>query len=77
MLLPIILIALTWRFFKKLAFKSRGLLRYWKIIPLVLAMLLISSGIAHAGVIECGVIQTPFWWADVIRLIILVIAILM
>ena len=41
-LLPIILIALTWRFFKSMAFKSRGLLRYWKIIPLVLAMLLMG-----------------------------------
>ena len=73
-LLPLLLIAGVWVFLKFIGFKFKGLFRYWRVAALVLAVLLMFSGAAHAGVLECAAICPPLWWTDIIGIVLLLVA---
>ena len=73
LLFPIILIAAICWLLGYIRFKCKGLLRHWRIIPMVLAMLLLFTGITQAG-IQCGVVRPPLWWTDFVGIILLIVA---
>ena len=76
LLLPIIVIAAIWWLLGYIRFKCKGLLRHWRIIPLVLAVLLLFTDITQAG-IQCGVVRLPLWWTDFVGIILLIVALFM
>ena len=73
LLLPIILIVAICWLLGYIRFKCKGLLRHWRIIPLVLAVLLLFTGITQAG-IQCGVVRPPLWWTDFVGIVLLIFA---
>ena len=48
--------------------------KYWRVLPVLVLAVLVFSGVAHAGLLECGFARPPVWWGDIVGIILLLIA---